>query len=157
MKCILFIILLFAFAVNFAAAPGISWNGRFSFKDFKKELKKDSSEGRNAELAAEVLSRGVSFRYTLDRENKLRRLGAKDTLINAIFQSVADERAEQKLFKVFMDSYDSADRDTRKAALEKGKLYLSRFEKYERFGLRVNLLKKELRFLECEFDPSLGC
>jgi len=157
MKSILFITLMFTLAVNFAAAPSISWNGRFSLKDFKRELKKDSSEGRNAELAAEVLSRGVSFRYTRDRENKLRRLGAKDTLINAIFQSVAEESGEQRLFKKFMDSYDSEDRDTRKAALDEGKLYLSRFEKKERFSIRANLLKKELRFLECEFDPSLGC
>ncbi len=139
-----------------AAALGVP-SDRFSLKDFKSALKADSSDAKNAELAREVLKEGVSFEYTARREKDLREWGANDELIAAIWQSIVDESDEGRLFKEFMKNYDSDNKEVRKASYQKGKLYLTRFESNERFGENVNRVKKEIRFLACEFDPELGC
>ncbi|MDH3494637.1 MAG: hypothetical protein OEM82_13865 [Acidobacteriota bacterium] len=131
--------------------------GPFSLKDFKKQLRSDSSDRGNAELKQQVLIRGVTFEYTYKRERDLRKWGANDELLGAIYQSIVDENDEARLYSNFFDNHKSGNREERKSALETGRLYLSRFESNERFTERAEKLKKDLRFLECEFDPSLGC
>ena len=150
---IFFVILL---SIGMASANPFG-EGRLSLKDLKKELKKDSSDKHNAELAEAVRSRGVSFQYTQKRQNELRKWGANDVLVAAVYQSINDERQEELIFNRFKENFRSKDRDTRRAALEDGRMYLTKFKNYERFQGNVSRVEKDLRFLECEFDPSMQC
>ena len=157
MKRILFFTVLTFFVAGVGVAGASLNSDRFSLKEFKKALKKDSSKRANLELAKEVVKRGVSFEYTLKRENSLREWGANETLIDAIYKSISDEGEESRLYKRFMKSHKAVAKEKRKTALQTGRLYLSRFGSNERFSENIDRVKKEIRFLECEFDPSLGC
>jgi hypothetical protein len=84
MKKATVLLFLLAFTAGLVFSAGSVSLERFSFKSLKQSLKKDSSDAANAALAKKVLENGVSFEYTLKRENNLRKAGAKDVLISAI-------------------------------------------------------------------------
>jgi hypothetical protein len=68
-----------------------------------------------------------------------------------------DEDSEAKMFAEFDAVYGSADKETRRSAFSSGKRYLSRFGATPRFSNNTEKVRKEMKYLECEFDPSLEC
>lgn len=152
----LFLVSLLVLLSFSTVLPAASSDG-YSLKDLEKGLKSDSSEQANANLARDVLKNGVTFQYTAKRERSLRKWGANDELIAAIWQSIVDKREEFILYRDFMNTHNSGDKQVRKRALENGKTYLSRFEASERFRENVARVQREIRILSCEFDPELGC
>ena len=149
--------LLLASGISVIAQDEKKEEGRLSLKYFKKTLKKDSSEAKNRWLTSQVLKRGVTFEYTLRRENDLRKWGADEELISAIFRSIVDEQDDARMYRRFMRNFASTSRDKRKSAHDNGKTYLARFENIPRFGKHVEKVRHEMKFLECEFDPSREC
>lgn len=149
--------LFFAVSVLVSSVFATVAGDRFSLKDFKKALKRDSSAANNSQLAKEVVRKGVTFEYTRKREKDLRNWGANDELIDAIYQSIVDESDEERWYRDFMKKYKSPERDTRKAAMMRGRQYLGRFEMNSRFAGNVSKIKEEIKYLECEFNPDLGC
>lgn len=144
---VLVLLSLTAFAVD----------GKVSYKYLRKQLKKDSSEATNKRLTDEVLSKGVKFVYNQKRDAELRKLGASDMLIRAIYSSVIDENEEENLYDKFKDDYDDKKKEVRKKAYDVGVIYLRRFEGKERFANNYARVKRDMEDLICEFDPDSGC
>lgn len=148
---------LVAMIMPFAVAPVYAFDGAISLKSLKSMLKQDSSEAGNAKTAAEIIKWGVSFEYTMKREQELRKSGANDEVLTAINRSYADNSAEERIFGSFKENYASRDRTIRKSAYESGKSYLVKFETIPRFRENIDFVRAQMKYLECEFDASKGC
>ena len=145
------------FILVFVAFGATAVHAKVSYKYLKKQLKKDSSPANIEKLVDEVLGKGVKFVYNQKRDAELRKLGATDVLIRAIYSSIVDETDEERLYKDFTKTYDNDDKKIRRKAYDTGLVYIRRFEKKSRFSKNFARVKRDMDDLICEFDPNSGC
>lgn len=121
------------------------------------------SEQANRELIAEIKERGVDFALSREEEWAFGLLEATPELIAAIRNALPTEKreailrtaAQEKLYSVFMTNYNRTDLASRRAALDAGKEFITRFasdaavkEKRVFISRQLSNLERMVRALE---------